>query len=255
MNIEMDEPKTFSDFFAERMKQKEAEFKSWCEANGMEYSEEPNDIRTKAKEAFEKEFAKQREESQRQYEAESQQKAKEAEEKRRIDSFLRIIPPIYRNATLEDFSERFRERIQPVLLGASALILGDNGIGKTHMAWAILKDRFIDHKSVEYTKAQLLLYDIKTKDNPYKYCTERFGGLDYLVIDEVDKIFESKADFVYLNFLIDHRYEWLKPTIIIGNGTKEQFIASLGQSIYSRLRGNKGLDITLTGKDKRFEDG
>ena len=251
----MNEARTFGDFFSERMKKQEEEFKSWCEANDVEYSALDGEVRRKAHDAYYRSITEERNRLMQQLDEDNQKNRQESEDKRRWDNFVRTIPPIYRNASLDDFSDGLRKRIQPILSGSSALILGENGIGKTHMAWAILKDRFIAHKTVEYTKAQLLLYDIKTKENPYKYCKDKFGGLDFLVIDEVDKIFESKADFVYLNFLIDHRYEWMKPTIVLGNGTKEQFIASLGQSIYSRLRGNKGLDITLTGKDKRFEDG
>lgn len=174
------------------------------------------------------------------------------EQESRVAAFMRSIPPLFRNAEISDFTEGFQPKIQQLLEGHSALILGDNGLGKTHLAWALLKEHRRNGRTVYYGKAQLLLFEIKRQDNPYTYIDKDLDH-DCLVIDEIDKIFESKADFIYINYLVDHRYEWGKQTVMLGNGTREQFITSLGQSIYSRLRGNDGMDIMLTGKDKRVK--
>lgn len=58
---------------------------------------------------------------------------------------------------------------------------------------------------------------------------------------------------MYLNFMVNHRYEWEKQMIFLGNGNKAQFIDALGQSIYSRLRANNGMEIVLSGNDKRLK--
>lgn len=174
------------------------------------------------------------------------------EQESRVAAFMRSIPPLFRFAEISDFSDGLQPKIRQLLEGHSALILGDNGLGKTRLAWAVVKEQIRKGLSASLCKAQLLLFEMKKHDNPYQFINK---DLDYdcLVIDEIDKIFESKADFIYINYLVDHRYEWGKQTIMLGNGTREQFIASLGQSIYSRLRGNDGMDIMLTGKDKRVK--
>jgi len=106
---------------------------------------------------------------------------------------------------------------------------------------------------VEIVKAQKLLFDIKTADNPYEYIERNYGRrVKRLVIDEIDKIFESKADFVYFFYLVDYRYEWMLQTLVIGNGDQASFLEALGQSVFSRLTGDGGVFIQFDGKDKRI---
>ena len=166
--------------------------------------------------------------------------------------FKSLIPPVFREAEISDFSKGIQDRARLIVDGGSALILGDNGLGKTRLAWAVAKEMNAKGKRVKYVEAQRLLFDIKRQDDPYGYIDRMVERNDCIIIDEIDKIFESKADFVYLNSLVNQMYQWMKQVVILGNGKKDEFIASLGQSIYSRLRGNKGMDIVLTGKDRRL---
>lgn len=173
-------------------------------------------------------------------------------EETKLKAFESIIPPRYRDAEISDFGEGLQKKIEQLVEGGSAIVLGGNGVGKTRMAWAIAKALKRRKKEVVYVKAQILLFDIKRQDDPYRYCEKEFGRCDCLIIDEIDKIFESKADFIYLNYLFDYRSEWGRQNIVLGNGDRQTFLASLGQSIFSRLRGNGGQEITLTGKDRRM---
>ena len=170
----------------------------------------------------------------------------------KIKAFESTIPPIYRNAEITDFSEGLQKKIVQLIEGHNAIILGDNGVGKTRIAWTVMKELNRQEKKVRYVKAQILLFDVKRNDDPYGYCEKEFGKCSTLIVDEIDKIFESKADFIYLNYLVDFMSEWEKQVIFIGNGTREHLIETLGQSIYSRLRGNGGLEIQVTGKDRRL---
>lgn len=166
--------------------------------------------------------------------------------------FNSLIPPVFRNAEITDFSKGVQEKAQLIVNGSSALILGGNGIGKTYLAWAVAKQIKETGKRVKYFEAQRLLFDIKRQDDPYGYIDKLVEKYDCIIIDEIDKIFESKADFIYLNSLVNQMWQWMKQIVALGNGTKEEFIGSLGQSIYSRLRGNNGMDIILSGKDRRL---
>ena len=241
-------------YIKELLMREEYTFRDWCNEHEIPYSaEEGNSVRNQALSLYEewkKAQLKEREERERQ-EEEMQRKA-EVEE--RIKVLERITPTVYKNAELTDFSEALQNKIKALLEGKSALILGDNGVGKSHLAWALARTLVREGKTVKYVKAQLLLFGIKSKSDPYQYCVSEYGRkTDCVIIDEIDKIFESKADFIYLNYLIDYRWEWCKQIIVLGNGNKNQFIESLGQSIYSRLRGN-GMDIMLTGADRRLSE-
>jgi len=173
-------------------------------------------------------------------------------EEAKLKAFESIIPPKYRSAEISDFSTGIQKKMNQLVEGGNAIVFGINGVGKTRMAWAVAKGIKRRGKEVRYVKAQTLLFDIKRQDDPYRYCEKEFGRCDCLIVDEIDKIFDSKADFIYLNYLIDYRSEWERQNIVLGNGDRQTFLASLGQSIFSRLRGDGGQEITLTGKDRRM---
>lgn len=245
-----DSGESFKDLIARNRAKFQEECREWCESEGIEYSEEA--------------FLQNRNEEARkraaELDAEDERRRKEELRERsrtfRLEAFVHeVVPPIFREADINDFGKGLQPKIAKMLDGHSALILGDNGIGKTRLGWAILKAKVGRGEKVLYKKAQLLLFDIKSKDDPYSYAMRVYGSKDCLVVDEVDKIFESKADFIYFNFLVDRIYEQGRQIIVIGNGTKQQFIDSVGQSVYSRIRGNGGLDMELRGQDRRIATG
>ena len=78
--------------------------------------------------------------------------------------------------------------------------------------------------------------------------------LSLLIIDEIDKIYGSQADFLLLTYLIDIRYEDCLQTIVLGNKSKDTTVDSLiGSSSFSRLSGDGARARYLVGPDKRKE--
>lgn len=241
-------------FLQDMMEREELRFKTFCEERELEYSMDENSpARQKAQQVY-KDWMRAKDEEEKEYERQQ----REIQEKIRLAEYIasvkNSVPTIYRDADIKDFPEVLQPKIDKILNGSNALIFGDNGVGKTHLAWALAKALAEKGKRVVYINAQVLLFEIKIAPHPYKMIQERYGrGVDVLIVDEDDKIFESKADFVYLNFMVNHRYEWEKQMIFLGNGNKAQFIEALGQSIYSRLRANNGMEIVLSGNDKRLK--
>jgi DNA replication protein DnaC len=169
-----------------------------------------------------------------------------------LRNWSRTTPPRFREADIRFIG--MGDRGKAILDGASALILGPNGSGKTYTGYALTKAWAEMGHDAMLIKATELLGKVKTATDPFKAARDMFGrSVRHLVIDEVDKIFESKADFVYLNYLIDHRYEWMLQTVALGNGDKDGFIAAMGQSIYSRLTGDGGIGVVLNRADRRKE--
>ena len=246
----MKDAKTFRDFYAEYAAEQEEKFRTWCLDNDIMYSFDVNNpIRKEAMEKYQEE-QKARNEKEKLEEAEEKARQKAYELKARIEDFNRQIPTRYKTADIGEFNMGVKSRA--ILNGASALMLGNNGPGKTHFKWAVAREWVYAGDTVVLVKAQELLYDIKRRDDPYRYIRDNYGkSVKHLVIDETDKIFESKADFVYLNYLIDFRYEWMLQTFMIGNGDKDSFLAALGQSVFSRLTGDGGVYIKFEGKDRR----
>lgn len=256
-----------SDSFKELLQQKKAEakalyeegLKKFCEEKGMRYVVDYTDkIDNSYWDADYKERLKidkaYREHIEKENKAEQERIRKEQEEiakLERLENFQYKVPPRFRNADISLLN--MGKQAQAIVDGASGLILGSNGPGKTFFVWAVAKEWVKKDERYEITKAQKLLSDIKLQKNPYDHIDSTFGKhLEHLVIDEIDKIFESKADYVYLNYLIDMRYEWMLQTVVVGNGDKESFISALGQSIFSRLVGDGGVFIQHNGEDRRL---
>ena len=232
----------------------------WCEDNHIPYWGEGNRDKAEVKyRAYleEKRIREEEEERKRKIEeAEFRKRWEEQAPQRRLDSwFFGRVPPRYKDAKIEDF--RMNKSIDRLLNGSSGILFGNNGPGKTHLMWALAREWTLKDEEWEIVKAQRFLSEIKGKDDPYGFMDQSFG-MDskkvHLVIDEIDKIFESRADFVYMNYLIDTRYEYLLQTICVGNCTTEDFIGALGQSVFSRLVGDGGVALQLNGEDRRLKN-
>ena len=255
-----------SDSFKELLEKKRAEakalyeegLKKFCEEKGMNYvpKHRPGDEgmwftkypeREAIDEAYKKFIAEENKAEQERIHKEQEEIAR----LERLEYFQHKVPPRFRNADISLLN--MGKQAQAIVDGASGLILGSNGPGKTFFVWAVAKEWVKKGEKYEIVKAQKLLSDIKLQKDPYRHIDSNYDRyLDHLVIDEIDKIFESKADYVYLNYLIDMRYEWMLQTVVVGNGDKESFIGALGQSIFSRLVGDGGVFIQHNGEDRRL---
>ena len=245
---------------------RELQLKSFCEEFGISYIEPDMEGRHEMLKALEDCRRRDWEEKQKKREEEEAairaRRAEEENEKSLNSSHMTAkelvrrwedeTPFRFRNADISKVGSS--RQMAEILNGASALILGSNGAGKTYTAYALAKAWSEKAHDALVIKATEILGYIKSSTDPFKAIRERYGkNVRHLIIDEIDKIFESKADFVYLNYLIDFRYEWMLQTIVLGNGTKETFISNLGQSIYSRLTGDGGIGIILNHTDRRKE--
>ena len=219
----------------------EKELKNWCIAQNVEYVEQGEN--RKALESKYSEWVKAEMEK-----AELEEKQKAIAKK--FEFSWSKVPTRYKNASVSDL--RQTEFLKSVLSGSNALILGANGTGKTHMAYSVMREWLLKGETVQIFKALELLSQIKSEENPYRFIAMNYkNNIKHLIIDEIDKIFESKADFVYLNYLIDMRYEWELQTIVIGNGTKEGFLSSIGQSVFRRLTTDGGAFVEIQEKKKK----
>lgn len=118
-------------------------------------------------------------------------------------------------------------------LESNIILFGKTGCGKTHLASALI-DKFLKQdKRCYYIKFyQLAKIQIQDK-NLFAYIM----NTDFLAIDEYG-ISDSDYKSSLLFELIDQRYDDMKPTMIIGNVTIEEFKKSISDALYSRLKEN-----------------
>lgn len=151
------------------------------------------------------------------------------------------------------------DKVRGLLRGRGAIIalIGPRGLGKTTIAsqlaideaWRNYRSTIREsgpphHRHVIYRKAAKLI-------SRYKSLFADFGSteteallesLDYLcrhqellVIDELHDCDDQKMKLRVLTDLIDRRYSCQRDTVLIANQTAQDFAASVGDSILSRL--------------------
>jgi DNA replication protein DnaC len=124
-------------------------------------------------------------------------------------------------------------------------LLGTRGPGKTHMACAMVREACRCGKSARYSTALDIFRAIrgtwgkqeKGEESESKVIT-KLERADVLIIDEVQVRSESAWENTILSDLIDHRYGFIKSTLLIANLEPKALAANVGESIASRLLGS-----------------
>lgn len=169
--------------------------------------------------------------------------------------FVRQVPPRFQNATFDTFictSEKQKSVIDFLKKGKSAVIYGSNGTGKTHLAFASCFHQVSLGKTAKYILAFDFFNAIRKSFSDYTTdrIIQEFDGVEYLVIDEIDKTQGTPMEFAYLYSLINKRYNWMLPTILVTNARPDEFAAIIGQSALDRVA-SEGKVIDLTGENYR----
>jgi DNA replication protein DnaC len=193
---------------------------------------------------------------------EEARKAREAEERKReavLRSRYKQVPARYRSSTLDTYrNDAFKASVeyQQLIDGASAIVYGGYGCGKTHIGWSLCKLRWDKGEGALYTTAQSIYTDIKRQfgGGDPEQVMKRYQTAPYLVIDEIDKAYGSQLEYITLFEIVNYRYNWLLPTVIFLNAEKKEEIPSLiGGACYDRL-GVAGLLIHLTQGSQRSQE-
>jgi len=123
--------------------------------------------------------------------------------------------------------------------GFLVAVLGDRGTGKTQLAVELMRKFAQDSGLLLYVWAVEIFMAIKEafhKDGPSeRQQIDRFVRPDLLVIDEAHERGETEWENRMFSHLIDRRYAAMKDTLLLSNSTSDEFKASVGPSIYSRL--------------------
>lgn len=117
-------------------------------------------------------------------------------------------------------------------------IVGRRGTGKTQLAVEILKSCARAGNRPFYCTAMGFFLDIKESfrtNGSEKAVIESYVTPSCLVIDEMQERGETAWEDRLLTHLIDRRYQSQKDTLLLSNQTKDAFLASIGESVASRI--------------------
>lgn len=167
-------------------------------------------------------------------------------------AFLNSIPEEFRDVKEADFPlSGHKSLIDKARQGRSMYWYGEQGIGKTRLAWLLMKlARKQGHKAM-YRKLSEIVEDISAlafKTNLADHVNATYvNDLDMLIIDEADKVTMTDIQMRNINYLLDRRYEERKQTILIGNSNENAMRRIFGDSSFSRF----GDILRLAGKNRR----
>lgn len=179
------------------------------------------------------------------------------------------IPPRFREKTLEQFiattqdQKKAFDTVADYLAsweahrksGDGLVFLGQPGTGKTHLAAAIGIELCNRGQSVLYQKTADIMRRIKetygrdakeTENGVYK----ELLSYDLLIIDEIGRQAGTEAEKLMLFEIINGRYEYCKPLILISNGTFEDLKQYITEAGFDRLK-EIGKSVIFTSESMR----
>lgn len=123
--------------------------------------------------------------------------------------------------------------------GASLVLSGNPGTGKSHLAAAILQEILPKHVGAYVTLMDLIrkLRDTWRRDSELteSQLLNKLQAIPLLVIDEVGVQYGTDGERSILFDVMDRRYREMRPTILMTNLGKEDFRVAVGDRVFDRL--------------------
>jgi DNA replication protein DnaC len=163
------------------------------------------------------------------------------------------IPKNYRDSSFESYSigsysdprSEVKRECQQFLQTdkKNLVILGTTGVGKTHLASAMIRESLKRGKSAKYIKEGALLRLIKStfgqKGKTEQTIIDEFAAYDLLVIDEIGLSPWSEYNSQAITDIIDDRSNNGGKTVYLGNLDAETFKQHFNDQCLSRINSRK----------------
>lgn len=180
------------------------------------------------------------------------EEVKRAEEQRaeeeREARFRKTVPERYWGETFDTYevkNEMQKKALQAVrsflvaIAGGgfkSLVMLGSAGVGKTHLACSLLRE--ID--GGQYRTAPDIIEELRraksfTADETEAQIVGYYGHVPLLVLDEIGRGINAADEKYMIYHLLNARYNTRRPTVLISNFNKADFLAYIGVAAADRL--------------------
>ena len=203
-----------------------------------------------------------------QYSAERDAEIEEMErkqaEREKIERYKRQSPKRYWNEKLDTYKAETEAQIKAktatqdfinaVDCGAfcSLIFLGTVGTGKTHLALSIIRECGGMYRLSPNIVEELRRAKSFTAKESEAEILDNYGNARLLVIDEIGRGVAAAEEQYMLYQIINERYNRRKPTVLISNQNKKDFLNYVGIAAADRLTESAQV-VEFTGKSYRGE--
>lgn len=155
-------------------------------------------------------------------------------------------------AYVDDFEANYR-------IGRSLILAGSVGTGKTHlaaaMAQAVIRKHGIKALVVPVAEIVRAAKGAMAKGATYteRDVIDELATADLLVIDEVGAQRGSEYELGLIHEVIDRRYQFVFPTVVVSNLLVEELKGYIGERAIDRLRQGGGKAIGFTWPSARAQ--
>ena len=117
----------------------------------------------------------------------------------------------------------------------SLVILGNAGTGKTHLACAIIREAGGKYRTAPDIVEEMRRAKSFTANDTEADSIDYYGRVKFLVIDEIGRGISATDEKYMLYQLVNARYNTRKPTVLISNLVKSDFLQYIGVAAADRL--------------------
>lgn len=134
----------------------------------------------------------------------------------------------------------------------SLVLIGSAGTGKTHLACAIVRETRGKYRTAPDIVEELRRAKSYTSDETEEEIINYYGHVPLLVIDEIGRGIAATDEKYMLYQILNARYNTRKPTLLISNHKKTDFLQYIGAAAADRLVESAEI-YELTGESYRRE--
>ena len=117
----------------------------------------------------------------------------------------------------------------------SFVMVGNAGTGKTHIACALVREAGGKYRSAPDLVEEFRRVKSFTANETEAQKVKYYGNLSFLVIDEIGRGINEQEEKYMLYQLLNARYNTRKPTVLISNHNKADFLRYIGVAAADRL--------------------
>ena len=142
--------------------------------------------------------------------------------------------------------------VQAVKCGGfqTLIFLGNVGTGKTHLACGIIRECGGLYRLASEIVEELRRAKSFNADKTEAKILDAYGKTSLLIVDEIGRGAVAAEEQYMLYQIINERYNRRKPTVLISNQTKKEFLQYIGIAAADRLTESAQV-VELTGKSYR----